>query len=676
LFNLIESAFVIENTTHFEALYAAAERWPELRARYAQWFDGTSLDSPDAVRARKLREQLRALERERPPPIVADPAGKVVALLTDAESGKWKAWWQLTYYLMLTPESRTFGDETEYFITAMPGWLDADVTVRQRITISAERYLVTGRSSVNTWLGRNPMTLRRNDVAALRAFILLKQVSPEGYARITEKTWRKWAPVIVGLPRRTVIEKSAEIAEILAEAANRAPNELVDAVKMMIQRERERIRATDATDTPGSPFFILNDLNGCWHISHLRDAISDELRNTDNTPAEYAAFLDALLEAGVESAFDHAFAILADSTPRARNIALAEVLLRRAAVRSWPSLWTAMESDDDFARQVLLGVALHFSFADPFYIGIGERDLAALYVLMARLFPPDAEADRATGFMRDVDSVGHLRDGIPRYLAERGTEAAVVALRELITRHSQFGHLAYQLSLAERAMRIATWSPLTPKEVLALADKPNLKLITSPADLSEILVAVLEKYGVALHGAQSPVRDLWDKQRGRDIFQPIDENALSDVITRFLRTELGSIGIFANREVEVSRAPGAPVGRRTDILINAVRRRPDGELFDPIAAVIETKGCWNNELFNALEAQLFRDYMIPLSAQAGIYLVGWFDTEKWDPEDGRRDRAPRMSIGDAMAELDRQATALPEGFIVRPVILECRAPPG
>ena len=244
----------------------------------------------------------------------------------------------------------------------------------------------------------------------------------------------------------------------------------------------------------------------------------------------------------------------------------------------------------------------------------------------------------------------------------------------MIAGHPQFGHLAYELSLAERAMRIASWSPLSPKEVLALADKPNLKLVTSPADLCEVLAAALEKFGASLHGAQTPVRDLWDRQKGKDIFRPIDENALSDVITRFLRTELGSSGIFANREVEVSRAPGAPVGQRTDILVNAVRRRADGELFDPIAAVVETKGCWNGELFTALEAQLFRNYMIPLRAQAGIYLVGWFDTEKWDQEDSRRRRVPKMRIDEAKAQLDQQAAALPGGFIVRTVILECRVP--
>jgi hypothetical protein len=170
------------------------------------------------------------------------------------------------------------------------------------------------------------------------------------------------------------------------------------------------------------------------------------------------------------------------------------------------------------------------------------------------------------------------------------------------------------------------------------------------------------------------VRDLWDRQRGKDIFRPIDENALSDVITRILRTELSSAGIFANREVEISRVPGAPVGQRTDILVNAVRRRPDGLSFDPIAAVIETKGCWNNELFTALEAQLFRDYMIRLRAQAGIYLVGWFDTEKWDPDDSRRDGVPKITIDKAKEQLSRQAAAIPQGFVIRPVVLECRVP--
>ena len=32
------------------------------------------------------------------------------------------------------------------------------------------------------------------------------------------------------------------------------------------------------------------------------------------------------------------------------------------------------------------------------------------------------------------------------------------------------------------------------------------------------------------------------------------------------------------------------------------------------------------------------------SQDAGIYLVGWFDTEKWEPEDSRRGRVPKIPI--------------------------------
>jgi hypothetical protein len=109
LYNFIERTFVVENTAHFAAIYAAAERWPALRARYAYWFDGVCLDSPGAAQARAQQEQLRALEKGLPPPIAPDLADKILAQLAEAETGRWQAWWQLTRYLTLTPKSRGFG---------------------------------------------------------------------------------------------------------------------------------------------------------------------------------------------------------------------------------------------------------------------------------------------------------------------------------------------------------------------------------------------------------------------------------------------------------------------------------------------------------------------------------------------------------------------------------------
>ncbi|WP_315750683.1 MULTISPECIES: hypothetical protein [unclassified Bradyrhizobium] len=403
-----------------------------------------------------------------------------------------------------------------------------------------------------------------------------------------------------------------------------------------------------------------------------------ELRHPDNAPAEYAALLNALLEAGVDSALDHSLALLAgaDATTRERDVAVAEVLLRRAPARAWPTVKALMEADDELARTMVGLLATHFDFGTPFYRHFDECGVAALYRLVARHYPPAEKGEeRRHGFMSAWDSIAYLRDGLPRHLSTMGTELAVRLLNELIAEHPQLTQLAYDLTLAERAMRLKAWSPPTPREVLAFADNPFLKLVNSAVDLGAILVEALTKYADTLHGAQTPVRDLWDRQGGKkEVYRPIDENGFTDVIARFLRTELGAKGVFANREVEVGRIPGAPVGRRTDILVNAVRRKSNGEAYDALTAVIETKGCWNGELFTAIDEQLFRDYMVRLRSQTGIYLVGWFETDKWDTTDYRRGQLPKMTVQDVRAELEKQAASLPDDIVIHPIVIECRAP--
>ena len=181
------------------------------------------------------------------------------------------------------------------------------------------------------------------------------------------------------------------------------------------------------------------------------------------------------------------------------------------------------------------------------------------------------------------------------------------------------------------------------REVFALTDRPNSRLVTSAADLLVILLEILDKFAAELHGAQTPVRDLWDRQGTSQLYRPIDENGFSpDIVARYMRQHLSGAGIFANREVEVVRHPGAPVGQRTDILVNTLRRSEAGEPLDPISAVIEAKGCWNAELFTALRPQLIQGYMVQLRAPVGIYLVGWFDPAKWDPADSRGPASRRI----------------------------------
>ena len=165
---------------------------------------------------------------------------------------------------------------------------------------------------------------------------------------------------------------------------------------------------------------------------------------------------------------------------------------------------------------------------------------------------------------------------------------------------------------------------------------------------------------------------LWAKQRsGKAI--PVAEDALSDHVKMFLKRELADSEIVVNREVEVGRVPGAPLGSRTDIKIDAVRRDENGQAYDAIVAVIETKGCWNPEVFTAIEGQLRDDYLRRLGAPVGIYLVGWFDEANWDESDSRKRRVPSMGLSEARRLLDQKAAKLSKGYIIRAVVLDCHA---
>jgi hypothetical protein len=674
LCSFISFLFSFEDNEQFELVFPVCRRWPRLRAQFAFLIDGVLIDSQEAAQARDLERQMQELNAPMPP-AVADLPAEISGLLSRAEAGEWGAWCWLNLLLMLTPESQVICEAGKYFITTMPGWAAADAATKRRILSTAATYLITAESSVETWFGKDTMTLQSNDLSAVRALILLQQESPDDYATIPQAAWEKWAPVIIGLRLPLDNDSSGELRQLLPDALAKAPAAFISAVCKMLHMEKARARAASEHRPPGNvpSFHFLRDLEECWDSEDLKSMLFAEMQASDLLPAEYAALLDALAGARFLPAVEHAVDRL-DSLDES-SVATANVLLGRAPAAVWPMLWPILAADDALARAVFLHAARNSYHATPFYAGFNPEAIADLYLLMERLFPSVPDRRPASGWVGPLDMIPDLRDGGPRWLAGMGPEESVHALMRLAAARPDLALLPFELSRGEAAMRLKTWAPLTAKEIFALADRPNARLVTSAADLLEVLVAALEKYAAKMHGAQTPVRDLWDRMPGRRIlYRPLDENGVSDVIIRFLRQELGGSGIIANREVEVSRRPSAPVGQRTDILVNAVRHGIDGETFDSIAAVIEVKGCWNPEVFTGLKEQLVRDYMVDLSAPVGIFLVGWFDKTDWDPSDSRRRQTPQRPISEVQEQLNQQAASVPEGFRVRAIAMDIRAP--
>ena len=73
---------------------------------------------------------------------------------------------------------------------------------------------------------------------------------------------------------------------------------------------------------------------------------------------------------------------------------------------------------------------------------------------------------------------------------------------------------------------------------------------------------------------QGPVRSLWDRQGSGKTFRPVEEDSLSDDVNLFLRRELISkLGSSANRRrSKLAEYPGAPVGKRPGLRIDAIKR--------------------------------------------------------------------------------------------------------
>jgi hypothetical protein len=664
---------------HFAALFDVAERWPLLRSQYIGLLDGVPLNSAEAEQSREWHRLSTERANRQRPMVDPPPAQRVREYIERFEAGDIHAWRQLNRELMLKPDSTHYSLDFEYRIANLPGWVEADEEMHARILASALQFLERAESTVDEWMGTDSVS--HSDLAAYRALVLLKEIRPNTYKDIGTPVWHKWASMVVAVPRETGTEASKLHDEIAAEAMAAAPATVAAAVLTLVQLEKQRQRKAEQPQPEGFPsFFFLRRLNPVQENPHLSDGLLRELADEQMAPQQLAAVLEFLLQGGVAAAREQALHFFQPwpcaPERRAHALSAAAVLLEYNNVAAWPQLWAVITADIEFGRELFLFVAHRHRVEATQFADLTEQQLADLYIWLARNFPHADDPDHSDGahFMSPRDSVVLFRDATIGILVKRGTPQAVMAMRSLVADLPHLQWLAYRLIEADQLMRQRTWTPLMPAEVLRLVDRPDGRLVQSPQQLADILVEVLRRYEAWLHGEQSPVRGLWDRQQGGALLRPVEEDAISDHVKIFLQRELVELGIVVNREVEIGRVPGAPIGTRTDIRVDAIRPNLDGESFDKITAVIETKGCWNAALMTAIETQLRNDYLARLGAPVGIYLVGWFDKPKWDKSDSRRAKSPSWGAAEAQQRLDAVATALSVGFDVRAVVLDCHAP--
>lgn len=645
------------DTEYFDTVVAVYQKHPTLRQTFWPRFAAVELDSPQAKDMRKRWQEHQQWEQRRARPRARKPRTEMVRNCLDAfEAGDLYAWCRLLGAISHPEYGEPFYDEVRRSFE----WQDADDTGRARIIEAAGRYVAEHEPQAASWLGTGWYIVP--DYDGYRALFLLAEERPACLDDLPRQAWESWAPVVLAYPAPSGIDEEQPHLQLVKMAYQRAPQELIDTLILLV----------DEGERKHGHLFILSRLELCWD-ERLAEAVFAKAKDGKLSWSSMGQLLDAAIEHGHEPALSFARGIIAASRDLHENrmaVFAATALMRVAADAGWPQVWPAIQCDPEFGKRVF---ARYVDSSEErrgsrLTKALSESQIAELYVWLARAYPhaDDPKSEAVTGYTGTRDWVADWRHSLLTHLKGRGTAEACKAIRFIRKELPNLGWVAFDLLEAQRAQRIASWTPPTPKDVIRLAHNANARLIGSSEHLLDLVVESLQRYQSKLRQEPAAIRSLWDWQRDSHKYIPVYETDLSDQVKSHLKADLSSRRIVVNREVQINR------GQETDILVEAIMLGSNGERVDTLSIIVEAKGCWRKEVKSAMETQLVKRYLANSGCLHGLYLVAWFNCDEWDDNDYQKGRAPKWSAQEAQSFFDEQAQGLSEGGLdIRAVVLDC-----
>ena len=641
-----------------DAVLVACDTEPILAEEFRWLIKPVELGSPEAekMKADYLEWQKWDRQNRERPLLDPPPEKRVEKLLDDYESGDHSAWWRLNREMTLKPDSTHYyvNDELESDLTVLPGWEAATTATKQRIVDAAKSYLWNQDPETNQWLGTN--TFYRPAVAGYRAFRLLLHEDHNFISNLPNAVWRKWAATILD-ERDHNKEAQQELAKF---AYGSAPDEIIQTLSILIDKENRESGHISITDK----------VQICWD-ERLGNLLMDKVKDKSLKAESMRALLEDLIDHDVQEAESFAKSLISLPLPasgdvRSKAIIAATVLMRHAKNAGWSVVWPAINNDPEFSAEVVAIVASREGWADKggIWQKINEDELADLFLWLARQYPYSEDPDRnEAGVVTSRESTAHWRDSILQNLKMKGTRAACDAIRRIIHEHPELPWLKWTLMDAQTHARRHTWVPFKPSDILTLAANQELRVVQSGDQLLDVIIDSLKRLETKLQGEISIAQFLWEGSKTAP--RPRDEPSFCDFIKWQLEEDLRGRGVIINREVQIHR------GERTDIYVNAVVLGQGIDTYDSLTLIIEAKGCWHQELDNAMETQLLGRYLVDNNCQHGLYLVGWFNCQLWDDEDYRKSNAPKISLDEARKTFDAQAENLSkEGKRIRAFVMD------
>jgi hypothetical protein len=664
---LCKSCFDLRNVHHVELIIDLAAHSPAVQKAFEWYLQPVALDSPEAQAGHDEYEREREWRKtdvERPqlnPPLDE----RIPLWLKRSEAGEPEIWWHLVRELTLTPESHHYHDEWEPDITAFPGWQSADEGTRARILEAARQYILHCKDRWAEWM--ESYEIENSGYQALRLLLIFDQVFVNN---LEASNWVNWIAALLDYPRGLSEEEAEKYHRpLIAMIYRLLPESFVVALKAGVRREAVKGPITSCLERV---VHILDDrLCTC-----LRVMIDDGTIN-ENCVRELIVFLVAHRDPEVVSMVwtQVTEPLPADGDQRNRLVAAVAALGVDVSAEHWPRLWNVFQSSPDFGRSVV-GIWTSEHRRNTVLTKLSDNQLADLYIWVSRQFPY-SEDPRQMGY-HGIGAREQIADWRDQYLLQllknRGTFSACAALVSVQAALPEVTWLRFTVAEAIAIARRKNWRPPQPPEVLRLVSDRDSRIVSDPSQLVTVIMESLNRLQSELHDKTPAVRDVWDHSRNGNAWQPIDENALSDYVARFLNRDISARGIVVNREVEIRRGNGQP-GETTDIHVDAVVEAAGG-VRDVITCIIEAKGCWHAELKTALQTQLVDRYLHKNQCRQGLYLVGWFMCEAWDKDDSRKKATPDMTIEEVRSLFSAQAALLSgEDLTVKSFILDLSLDP-
>lgn len=658
------SVYNRHSSEHLDAIFEACMKCSVLAEVFTPLFQPVMLDSPDAQKARafhreqsKWQQQLEERQRQNAPEAVLQRA---LAALAEYEAGNMRAW-PIVTEAMTSDSSSGHPSLQNTDMTASPAWQQVEAETRPRFMQAAHSYVLTidpdTPTAFSNAAGDEPV------LAGYKALRLLFQTATDLLATLPSAVWARWAWVVLVYPLSSGYGDDEIPRALVSTAYQHAPA----AVLLHLGRR------VDEEDSQDRHIFVLARMRACWD-ERLSAFLLNKAREPKRSPGGLSTILDTLLAYGVTEAKTYAESLLTpppeteDADPIA--LAMALLLMTHAQNESWPVIWTRMTQDIEFGRKLVeSAAAAHSRQVEDLIRRLTEQQIADLYVWLVSQYPPTEDpVEYKFHQISPRESVGHWRNALVSQLAERGTRTSYEALRGLMERLPNSLQLRWLLLQAHRATLRSTWQQPSPEEILRLAADHETRLVRGGDELLAVLVDSLRRLQEELQGETPTAIFLWNEWPGGK-YRPKTEEHFSDFVKVHLERDLRRRGVILNREVQIRRGQGGEPGERTDIHVDAVVKGPRVTNMDTVTVVIEAKGCWNTGLPDAMETQLVARYLKD-NCEHGLYLIGWFNCNQWDPNDGRRGNSPQIDVAEAQKQFDQQARMLSrDGIQLRAVVL-------